>query len=126
MKYILFLLAAIFSADRGASVGAEVMGVTNIDVEPCSKEDQDFFYQKCVLEVAVAEGVVLSRRLEVRGERGLQAGGTCSGCGTCPECYLVPVPVVGETFWSTRATLRDGHGIRTLTHRTYSSTVLRS
>jgi hypothetical protein len=87
MKCILFLLAAIFSAARGASVGAEVMGVTNIDVEPCSKEDQDFFYQKCVLEVAVAEGVVLSRRLEVRGERDLQAGGTCSGCGTCPECY---------------------------------------
>jgi hypothetical protein len=84
MKYIIFLLAAMAGAVRGAEVGAEVQGFTKIDVDPCSAEDQEMFYQKCVLQVAVSKGVVLSRRLEVRGDRDL---GMCSGCGPCPECY---------------------------------------
>jgi hypothetical protein len=87
MKYILFLLATMAGAVRGAHVGAEVQGVTNIDVGPCSSEHQEMFYQKCVLEVAVSKGVGLSRRLGVRGERDLQTGGVCSGCGPCPKCY---------------------------------------
>jgi hypothetical protein len=85
MKYILFLLgAAMFGAVRGAEVGAEVQGFTQIDVDPCSVDEQEGFYKECVLNVAVSLGVVLSRRLEVRGDRDL---GTCSGCGSCPECY---------------------------------------
>jgi hypothetical protein len=56
----------------------------NIDVDPCSTEDQEVFYQECVLDVAVSLGVVLSRRLQVRGDRDLNHR---SGCGPCPECY---------------------------------------
>jgi hypothetical protein len=87
MKRILYLLitAAMFGAVRGAEVGAEVQGLTNIDVDPCSTEDQVvILYQECVINVAVSLGLVLSRRLQVRGDRDLSV---CSGCGSCPECY---------------------------------------
>jgi hypothetical protein len=83
MKCILFLLVAVMcGAVRGHNVGAEVQGQK--DGADCSEGDQEFLYQKCVLEVAEP---FLFRRLELRGSRDLQATGTCGGCADCDGCY---------------------------------------
>jgi hypothetical protein len=80
MKYIITLLAALFGAVCGAELGAEIQGVT-ISGNYCTEEQQHILYKECVEDVAVSMGVVLSRRLELRGNRELQYG-HCGGCGT--------------------------------------------
>jgi hypothetical protein len=79
MKYTLFLLAASVGAGCGAELGAEIQGVTTSG-SYCTEEEQHILYQECVEDVAVSMGVVLSRRLELRGNRELL--NFCRGCGT--------------------------------------------
>jgi hypothetical protein len=79
MKYILFLLVAMVGVVCGAELGAEIQGVTASGIF-CTAEQQQELYQECVEDVAVSMGIVLSRRLELRGDRELQYL-FCSGCG---------------------------------------------
>jgi hypothetical protein len=79
MRYAVFLLAALVGAVCGAELGAEIQGVTTNE-SYCTEEEEQILYQECVEDVAVSMGVVLSRRLELRGNRELQ--GFCSGCGS--------------------------------------------
>jgi hypothetical protein len=81
MKCSLFFLAALVGAVRGAELGAEIQGVTTSG-SYCTEEEQHILYQECVEDVAVSMGVVLSRRLELRGNRELPVLNFCSGCGT--------------------------------------------
>jgi hypothetical protein len=78
MKYTIFLLAAFLNVAIGAELGAEIMGVTTSE-SYCTEGEQEILYQECVEDVAVSMGVVLSRRLELRGDRELQWN-FCSGC----------------------------------------------
>jgi hypothetical protein len=80
MKVILVLLAAMIGAVCGEQIGAEIQGVTP-GGSFCSDDDQEALYDECVKAVAVSMGVVLSRRLELRGNRELQTN-HCSGCGS--------------------------------------------
>jgi hypothetical protein len=81
MKYTAVLLLATFlvGAVCGAELGAEIQGVTT-GGSYCTEEEQRIIYKECVEDVAVSMGVVLSRRLELRGNRELQ--NHCSGCGS--------------------------------------------
>jgi hypothetical protein len=78
MKYTLFLLAAMAGGVCGAELGAEIQGVTTSGIFCNAEEDQEL-YKECVEDVAVSLGVVLSRRLALRGDRELQY----SFCGFC-------------------------------------------
>jgi hypothetical protein len=80
MKVILVLLTAMIGAVCGEQLGAEIQGVTP-GGSFCSDDDQEALYDECVKAVAVSMGVVLSRRLELRGNRELQTN-HCSGCGS--------------------------------------------
>jgi hypothetical protein len=71
INYTLFSLAAVFGAVCGTELGATIMGVTT-GTDPCSADDEDVLYEDCVVDVAIAMGVNLSRRLELRGNRELQ------------------------------------------------------
>jgi hypothetical protein len=83
MNYILLLLAAMVGSAYGVELGWNVMGVTTIG-EKCTEEAQEFFYEECVRDVAVTMGVDLDRRLELRGNRGLQQSDRCYSC--CQNC----------------------------------------
>jgi hypothetical protein len=83
MKYIVFLLAALVGVVFGAELGAEIRGVT-ISESYCTEDEEQMLYQECVEDVAVSMGVVLSRRLELRGNRKLQCGG-CDADRTYPK-----------------------------------------
>jgi hypothetical protein len=80
MKFILVLLAAMIGAVCGAQLGAEMHGTTKATA-PCSEKITDALYDKCVVGEAVNLGfdVNHTRRLELKGNRELQASG-CSGC----------------------------------------------
>jgi hypothetical protein len=78
MKYTFFLLATLVGAVCGTELGAEIQGVTTSE-SCCTSEQEQILYQECVEDVAVSLGVVLSRRLELRGNRELQAN-HCTGC----------------------------------------------
>jgi hypothetical protein len=80
MKCILALLAAMIGVVLGAQLGAEIQGLTDRG-SACSVEQDHALYKECVEDVAVSMGVVLSRRLELRGSRELQVN-FCSGCGS--------------------------------------------
>jgi hypothetical protein len=93
MKYILFLLAS--AALCGAEIGVKIFGVTN-DRDPCSEEEEEVLYKECVEDVAVSMGLNLSRRLELRGNRELQTGSTCTTCCQyCPSCIMINCYPVG-------------------------------
>jgi hypothetical protein len=78
MKYSLLLLAAaMVGVVCGAQLGAEIQGVT--EGSYCTEKVDQLLYNECVEDVAVSMGVVLSRRLELRGNRELNP---CSGCGS--------------------------------------------
>jgi hypothetical protein len=79
MKIILVLLTAMIGAVCGAHLGAKIQGVTSSGV-PCTEKEEHELYTECVEEVAVSKGVVLSRRLELRGNRELQTTNHCGGC----------------------------------------------
>jgi hypothetical protein len=81
MRYTVFLLVTLVGAVCGAELGAEIQGVTTSGTF-CTEEEQHLLYQECVEDVAVSMGVVLSRRLELRGNRDLQSFNHCSGCGS--------------------------------------------
>jgi hypothetical protein len=78
MKYTVFLLATLVGAVCGTELGAEIRGVTTSE-SYCTPEQDQILYQECVEDVAVSLGVVLSRRLELRGNRELQTN-HCTGC----------------------------------------------
>jgi hypothetical protein len=83
MKYtatVLLLATTMIGAVCGAELGAEIQGVTTSG-SFCTEEEEQILYQECVEDVAVSLGVVLSRRLELRGNRELQTD-HCSGCGS--------------------------------------------
>jgi hypothetical protein len=90
MNYSLFLLAIMVGAARAVELDWKVMGVTTIG-DPCSAEDDQVLYEECVEDVAVAMGIGdLFRRLELRGNRGLDS---CPPecCGPdCPDCACYP------------------------------------
>jgi hypothetical protein len=78
MKYTLTLLTAmVFDVVFGAQLGAEIQGVTDRG-SSCTVEKDRALYKECVEDVAVSMGIVLSRRLELRGNRELVNG--CRGC----------------------------------------------
>jgi hypothetical protein len=83
MKYILLLLSVLLRAVSGAEIGWNVMGVVTAE-EPCSAADEEALYEECVRDVAVTMGVDLDRRLELRGNRGLQQSNPCYSC--CQKC----------------------------------------
>jgi hypothetical protein len=87
MKCILLLLAG--AALCGAEIGVKIFGVTT-DGDPCSEEEGELLYKECVEDVAASMGVILSRRLELRGgNRDLQTGSTCTTCCQyCPSCIM--------------------------------------
>jgi hypothetical protein len=91
MKYTLFLLAAWLSAVCGAEIGVRIQGIVTAE-EPCSAAVEEALYEECVRDVAVSMGVVLDRRLELRGSRDLQTtGGVCGTCcQNCPDCNCYP------------------------------------
>jgi hypothetical protein len=76
MKYTLFLLVALVGSVCGAELGAEIRGVTDSGIY-CTTEEEQVLYTECVEDVAESLGLVLSRRLELSGNREL---GHCSGC----------------------------------------------
>jgi hypothetical protein len=80
LKYTVLLLAAMIGVAFGAQLGAEIQGVTDHG-RSCTVEEEHALYKECVEDVAVSLGVVLSRRLELRGNRELQFN-HCSGCGS--------------------------------------------
>jgi hypothetical protein len=88
MNFTLLILLTAMSLGTacGVELGWGVMGVTTMG-EPCSVEDQEVIFEKCVDDVAVAMGVDLSnRRLELRGNRDL-SGCPSFCCGSnCPDC----------------------------------------
>ena len=81
MKFILVSLAAMIGAACGAELSAQIQGVTPSEIY-CTEAEELAVYQDCVEAVAVAKGVVSSRRLELQGDRELQTTNFCSGCGT--------------------------------------------
>jgi hypothetical protein len=82
MKYtVLLLVTTIIGAVCGAELGAEIQGVTTSGTY-CTEKEKQILYKECVEDVAVSMGVVLSRRLELRGNRDLQSFNHCSGCGS--------------------------------------------
>jgi hypothetical protein len=91
MKYTLLLLAALLHTVCGAEISASIQGVVTTE-EPCSEAVEEVLYKECVEDVAVSMGVVLSRRLELRGNRELQSqpshcyGACCQNCSDC-DCY---------------------------------------
>jgi hypothetical protein len=68
MKYILILLAAMVGVVCGANLGAVIQGVTTSGIS-CNVEEEQELYQACVEDVAVSMGVVLSRRVDLRGAK---------------------------------------------------------
>jgi hypothetical protein len=114
MKLTLLLLAAMIGAACGAELGAKIMGVTTIG-DPCSASDEEILYEECVVDVAVAMGVNLSRRLELRGNRELQTGSTCNTCcQNCPSCIMSDCYPLGTWCFtycsiSRRLTVADEH-----------------
>jgi hypothetical protein len=109
MKYILFLLAAMFGTVDGVDIGAKIRGVTSMG-ESCSAEDELVLYKECVEDVAVSKGIDLSRRLELRGNRELQTGSMCGRCcDGCPDCNCYPRGTWCFTYCSTgrRLTVAD-------------------
>jgi hypothetical protein len=77
----LLLATTMLGAVCGAELGAEIQGVTT-GGRYCTEDEKHTLYQECVEDVAVSMGVVLSRRLELRGNRELQGFNHCSGCGS--------------------------------------------
>jgi hypothetical protein len=77
MKITLFLLATLVGTVCGTELGAEIQGVTTSE-SCCTPTEEHVLYKECVEDVAVSLGVVLSRRLELRGNRELQ--NHCTGC----------------------------------------------
>jgi hypothetical protein len=109
MKYTLFLLAAMVGAVCGVGIGAEIQyksvpsdapgpeGEEQFLSPPCTEVQEQDLYEMCVLEVAESMGVVLGRRLELRGDRELQRISMCRGCrGSYPR----------GTFCFTRCTFK--------------------
>jgi hypothetical protein len=91
MKYILLLLIAMIGAACGTHLGATIQGVVTTG-EPCSAAVEEALYTECFESVAVSMGIVLSRRLELRGNRDLQTtGSTCGACcSKCADCACYP------------------------------------
>ena len=85
MKFSLFLLTAMLSlgAVCGADIGVKIQGVVTAE-EPCSAAVEEVLWEECVEDVAISLGVDLSRRLELRGNRELQASSMCGAC--CQQC----------------------------------------
>jgi hypothetical protein len=83
MKCTLILLAALVGAVCGTELGAEIRGVTTSE-SYCTPEQEYVLYKECVEDVAVSLGVVLSRRLELRG-----SGRKLPVCSQCePEMFV--------------------------------------
>jgi hypothetical protein len=105
MKVILVLLAAMIGAVCGEQIGAEIQGVTNSG-ELCQEKEKQELYKECVEKVAVAKGLVHSRRLELRGNRELQTTNHCTGC-----VGVYPLPSWCSVMCGTRRrlTVADEH-----------------
>jgi hypothetical protein len=118
MKYVLFLLAVWLGAVCGAELGASIQGVVTTE-EPCSEAVEEVLYKECVEDVAVSMGVVLSRRLELRGNRELQSqpshcyGGCCAKCSNC-NCYPRGTYCYTMCSRKRRLTVTDEHTARFL------------
>jgi hypothetical protein len=117
MKYTLLLLSALLHAVCGAELAASIQGVVTTE-EPCSAAVEEVLYKECVEDVAVSMGVVLNRRLELRGNRELQQLSHCQGycCARCEKCNCYPRGTYCWTMCSSnrRLTVTDEHTARFL------------
>jgi hypothetical protein len=91
MKSILLLLIAMIGAACGTHLGARIQGIVTSE-EPCAAAVEEALYEECVEDIAVSMGIVLSRRLELRGNRDLQTTGSTCGtcCSKCADCNCYP------------------------------------